>query len=367
MRWNISFLVLAIVGFCLLSPASVSAEEERWIPVAASNTGRFGSDWATDLWINSQVSDREIAVTIAFLPDAAGSTTPLEATVDVPALSILEIVDVVGSLLGEYGAGALRLRSTGKFEVRSRTYTGDPETGTFGQGVPGLTLDEALEDSVLVGAANLLGPRGVRSNVGFVNPSPEPCELRIGVVDQYTGASVGTEVELELGPYGRYQGNVFELVGAPDHETQNAGVAAVVSPTSEPIYAYLSRIDNQTNDGTFMLAFSGDSGRATGHYHRLDFTLTYTDGVTLETLSYPGEDGNEIIVENPPSGMTEVLQILGPMEWCFLLSGWSSGGDLIEFVVEYTDPVYGESRTSRTPFVLGGPGHFSASSCTHLN
>ncbi len=367
MRWNITLLVLAIVGFGLLSPASVAAEEERWIPVAVAQTGQFGANWATDLWINSRVSGRVIPVTIAFFPDAAGTTAPLEETVYVPELSVLEIVDVVGSLLGENRAGALRLRSTGLFEARARTYTSDPETGSFGQDVPGLTLDQALEASFLVGAANVLGPQGVRSNVGFVNPNPEPCVLRIKMVDQYTSGSVGSEVELELGPYGWFQGDVFELVGAPDHETHNAGVEAVISPTSEPIYAYLSRVDNQTNHGTFVLAFSGDLESGTGEFHRLRFTLTYTDGVIMDTLDYPGENGIEISVEEPPSGFTELLQLRGPMVWCFSLSGWGSGGNLVEFVVVYTaNPVMGGTRVSRTSLVIAGDGLFGLSSCVPL-
>ncbi len=364
MRQNISLRVA--VAFIFLSVGLVAADEERWIPVAASNAGLHGSQWATDLWIFGGAGNTTIPVTVAFLPDAEGSTTPIEVTVDVPTGSTLEIVDVVNSLFGVNRSGALRLRSPDLFEARSRTYSGSPGSGTFGQGVAGLYLEQALEDPFLMGAANRPGPDGVRSNVGFVNPRPEPCDVRIAVIDQDTGEQVGVDVELELGPNGWFQDDIFDLVGAADQEVGNAIVAAAIGPLAEPIFGYLSRVDNRTNDGTFMLAFPGQTAPSTGL--RMEINLTYSEGATIDTFTYASPDGSDITVDNPPSGWSATLIFPEPLDWwCYVIAGeMAEGGGWVTLIGSQTPSDGSMPGIWRRTFSATGAGPIQGERCRPL-
>ena len=93
-------VVLLVMLFAVAS-GSISAEEVRWIPVAASNPGDGGTMWTTELWVLNRVKDGPIDVHIAFLPDADGVASPAEVTVEVPPSRSIHIQDVVGTLFNE--------------------------------------------------------------------------------------------------------------------------------------------------------------------------------------------------------------------------------------------------------------------------
>ena len=302
----------------LISGLAASAEEVRWLPVAASNTGLNGTVWTTDLWIFNRALDAPIEVKLAFLPDVAGTTTePVEVTVTVPAFTSVVIHDPVGSLFSESRPGAIRLRSEHLFEARSRTYNDGGAMGTYGQGIPALAPSEALGGGVLLGAANIAGEDGVRTNVGILNPDTDDQKALVVIYDQATGATVGAK-HVDVGPLGWTQFNPFELVGAADTDVSDAVVVVVSLPG---VYTYLSRIDNRSGDAVFVLPFDATDVRLLPRDWTVQVTLTYSSSTTLSAFTYTGEDGADVTVESPASGWTATLGFISPATFCYTANG----------------------------------------------
>ena len=273
----------------LISALAASAEEVHWLPVAASNTGLNQTVWTTDLWIFNRALDAPIEVKLAFLPDVAGSSNPVEVTITVPALTSLCLHEPVGTLFSESRPGAIRLRSEHPFEARSRTYNDGGAMGTYGQGIPALAPSEALGGGVLLGAANIAGEDGVRTNVGILNPGDEVIDALVGIYDEATGEVIGAK-HVDVGPMGWTQFNPFELVGAADTDVSDAVVVVVSFPG---VYTYLSRIDNRSGDAVFVLPFDATDVRLLPRDWTVQVTLTYSSSTTLSAFTYTGEDGAE--------------------------------------------------------------------------
>jgi len=338
------------------------AEEIRWIPVAASNPGLHDTQWTTDLWIYNRVFDAEIQVYLAFFPDAEGDLEPHEVMVTVAASSSLKIDDVVGQLLAENRPGAIRLRSEHPFEARSRTMNSGSGQGTYGQGIEGQPADNALFGSLLVGAANDPGPDGVRTNLGFVNPGEDDGDVFVVLSEQDTVTVIGTAY-VELGPHGWYQANVFDLVGAADHVTDNAVVTCVFGRGLLP---YLSRVDNRSGDATTVLPFTAQPVYTVPTDWQVDLTLTYSGGVTIDSLVYTGRDGADVTVSAPPSGFTVDLEFVSPAEFCYTVVGStdSSGGQVVVEVLTARDG--GLPASHRSTVGNGSAGPIESADCTNL-
>ncbi len=352
--------IVVLVVFVLTTVAG--AEEIRWLPVAASNPGLHGTNWTTELWIYNRVVDAEIEVALAFYPDAEGNPEADEVTVTVAAGSSLKIDDVVGQLFEENRPGAVRLRSEHEFEVRSRTFNDGADGGTFGQGIPGQSPESGMLGSLLVVAANDPGPDGVRTNVGFVNPTDNSGRVLVVLSEQDTVTVIGTEF-VELGPYGWYQANVFDLVGAADHVTENAVVTCVFGPALLP---YLSRVDNRSGDATTVLPFTAEVVYTIPTDWQVGLTLTYSAGVTLDSLVYTGVDGGDVTVNGPASGFTVDLEFVSPARFCYTATGTTdiSGGQVEVEVLTTRDG--GQPARHRRIVGSAGAGAIENADCVDL-
>ncbi len=312
---NVTVCMLLVL---VMTTGLASAEVVRWIPVAASNAGENDTQWTTELWILSRVLDGPIDVHIAFLPDVTGTTDPTEVTVELPAISSVHIEDVVGSLFGEGRPGALRLRSEFAFEVQSRTFNTGGDGGTFGQGIPALTETEGRNGWILLGAANRPGEDGVRCNLGLLNTDDRERDVLLFVIDQATGESLGeAPVRVAVGGNGWTQFNVFDLIEQGDLEVDNAIVLGAGFPG---ILGYLSRIDNLSGDATFILPVEAETEYSIPAEWEVTLTVAYSVAVTIDTLVYTGEDGEDVTVTNPPSTFETTLHIMSPAEFCYTLT-----------------------------------------------
>lgn len=342
----------------------VTAEEVRWIPAAASNPGAFGSQWKTDLWLYSWVADAPIEVVVAFLPEDSGGTDPVEVTVEVPTGISVQLHDVVADLFGENRPGALRLRSEHPFEAQSRTYNDGGDNGTFGQGIPAVQVGEDSESWFLMGAANHGGLDGVRSNVGLINTTDTIIYVFLSIFDSDSWMVIGQK-SVFVQPLSWTQVNIFDFLEVADVEVDNAVVIGFV-PDNSGVLSYLSRVDNRSGDGTFSLPFYDQYVYIMPAQWEVVPTLTYTDGVTVSTLTYTGTDGSDVVVENPDSGWTETLIFDPPAEFCYEVEGTgpAGGGSVL---VEIRTTRSGESTALYTHQEGVGGGSFSFSgSCIPL-
>ena len=143
--------------------------------------------------------------------------------------------------------------------------------------------------------------------------------------EEDTVTVIGTAF-VELGPYGWYQANVFDLVGAADHVTENAVVTCVFGPM---LLSYLSRVDNRSGDATTVLPFTAEVVYTIPTDWQVGLTLTYSAGVTLDSLVYTGIDGALMSPSaRQPSGLAVDLEFVSSARFCYTATGTtdSSGG-----------------------------------------
>ncbi len=258
----------------------------------------------------------------------------------------------------------MRLRSEFAFEAQSRTFNTGGDGGTFGQGIPALMDERERNGWALLGAANLPGDSGVRCNLGLLNTSNEDESVQIIVIDQWGGDIIGEIVRVNVGGYGWTQVNVFDLVGIGDQVVDNAVVLGLGHPS---IRSYLSRIDNRSGDGTFILPVEAESVYSLPADWEVTATLTYSSSVTIDTLVYTGEDGEDQSVTAPPSGWTTTITFRSPAEFCYSATG-ASDDTSGQVTMEVLRTREGEA-TSRGRHTIGpgGEGPITIADCYDLH
>jgi len=362
---NVATLVV-IIALLIVLPAV--ADEELWIPAAASNPGLHGTVWTTELWLASRVLDAPIEVTAAFFPDQAGTAEPVEVTIEIQPSTQVEVLDAVATLFGENRPGAIRLSSDHPFVVQSRTANDGGDAGSFGQGIPGFTGESAEEALNFIGASNLPGEEGHRTNIGIVNLSDEEHRVMITARDGETLDPLGT-VFVEIGSNGWYQVDVFRTLGIDDQTVKLADIA--IFANGADLLGYLSRVDNRSGDGTFIFPSNEWYIRVESRIWELEATLTYTGATSIERVDYTTGDGLET-VDSPESGFnTGILEFDSPTTFCIRAlgeTGPQSGS--IEFEINRRpedDPIWTRGRHRRSWGAGSSTAPLDENYCVELN
>jgi hypothetical protein len=318
--------VVLLIALCLANVAA--AEVVRWVPAAAAVDGRFGTQWTTDLWIFSRVVDAPITVSIAFLTTAEGTMTPTEVALEIPPSTAVEIQDVITTLFGYRASGALRLRSEYDFDARTRTSNDGGDAGTFGQGIPAVADDAAFVEGRLLGAANIPGDAGTRSNLGLLNLSEDETEVWVFVFAGPGSTELIGQARVELGSFGWSQDDVFDLVGAATRTTPNATIT-YVSLGETPVIGYLSRVDNISGDGTYLMPFTARIIRTIPRAWQVEIEVGYSADVHDVQVVYTGMDGQDVTVTDAETGWTSgTLDFTSGDTFCYVAnatadtSGW---------------------------------------------
>jgi len=357
-----------VIVMALLVVLPATAEEELWIPAAASNPGLHGTMWTTQLWLGSRVADSPIEVRAAFFPDQTGTVDPSEVVIEIGPSNQVEILDAVASLFGEDRPGAIRLRCEHPFVAQSRTANDGGASGSFGQGIPGFKLEVTQEAFSFIGASNLPGDDGHRTNLGIVNLSDEEARVMITARDGETLDPLGT-VFVQIGSDGWYQADVFASLGIEDQTVTLADVAIFAGDAD--LLGYLSRVDNRSGDGTFIFPSSAAYIRVESRIWELEATLTYTGDVTIDRVDYNTGDGLETF-DSPESGFsTGILDFDSPTIFCIRalgVTGPQSGS--IEFEVNRRpedDPSWTRGRHRRSWSSGSSTAPLDEDYCVELN
>ena len=102
-------------------------------PGGAHVEGKFGSFWASDVWIYQQG-----ATTIHLWLNPPGQdSTDGESVVVALDEPVVFIPDIVATLFGTEGSGSLHYIADGPVTVTSRTWTPGDEGGSYGLSLPG--------------------------------------------------------------------------------------------------------------------------------------------------------------------------------------------------------------------------------------
>jgi hypothetical protein len=220
------------------------------IPVAAHNPGVGGTSWVTDVSTINWRGDDHSLCSFDFLAEGA-TNAPDPAAWGFFALEAdehLVLSDVVLSVFARSNAkGAIRTADAVSENRWSRTYNDGGGTGTYGQGMPGLTVtDHAVSGSDRGELIGLDETASYRSNLGLVNTSDQPCTVQLELFDA-AGIRLGVATVV-LPPLG------MEQISAPFAPYAPVRDGRVSMTSDRGVLAYASVVDNATGDATTVLS-----------------------------------------------------------------------------------------------------------------
>jgi len=263
-------LTLAAAGW-----AAPATAPRLLIPAAASTDGLAGSHWRTDLVIhNPSAAPAEVVIELIPSGFAGGLDDPQSVTLPelLESNQTVIVEDVLGTHFPDHATGALVVighhpSQEVELVAASRTWTPAPDgIGTLGQGIGGIPWrggDLVDAERVLVG---LESSDAFRTNLGLVNPTFDYIEtFQVEILDA-AGATAGTTY-YALQPRAHFQRNDilrgFGLTGggytakvslaAWEEVAPKAGDGPPLPPQVD-FTAYASRVDNSSNDPSYIAA-----------------------------------------------------------------------------------------------------------------
>ncbi|MDX9732694.1 MAG: hypothetical protein RBU36_01085 [Thermoanaerobaculia bacterium] len=214
------------------------------VPAAASIHGVAPAFFHSDLRVLNPATSGAVTVAARYrcFTGPCPADTEKSFTVNGRELKVFE--DAVVSLFGApETAGTIEL--TGPVLAESRVYTPTLPAPTSGSDVPGLPVDEAFAESVLLS----LSRGAFRTNVGVYNPGPD-----VAAVTVTLHAPGGTKLgEVKRDVSGRSAVQVNDVFGAAGIAGDVPDVYAVVRADGvRELYSYATVIDNRSQDSVFV-------------------------------------------------------------------------------------------------------------------
>lgn len=292
--------------------------EYRYVlPVVAHGPGRNNSVWRTDVQI--------------YNPDPNASTKPLDMTASFRGVDktlrvttstfIYEDFMNVFTNGNDQGSVLISARTQYAPQIWTRTYN-VTETGTFGQFIPAIRLDNAGGGAAVgEGKYYMAGLRNdvrYRTNLGLVNPNAQTITANVRIYDDQ-GLQLGS-FPRQLGSFQLDQFPITDPTAAPNLKSDRPFSVEIEVPAGQWVIAYASLIDG--DDPVFMQAireseFSSADYRNTiipgvGHIGqwRSDVTIYNPNGRTVPVdLAYYDQTGTRIAeAKAVPVGAGEFLQ-----------------------------------------------------------
>ncbi len=221
---------------------------EILIPVAAHNPGANGTQWVTDISTVNWQGENSALCSFTFLKEGvANYPNPADSeSFTVARNEHLYLPDVVLDLFGESNNKGAIL-SSGRPDNRwSRTYN-LADSGTFGQGLPGLNVSEVevlgSDRGVLIG---LEESADFRCNLGLVNSSTVTSNVTLQYMTA-DGVVLGADY-FALPPRG------MEQISAPFAVYGGVHDGRVLFSSDNGIVVYASVVDNNTGDASTVLS-----------------------------------------------------------------------------------------------------------------
>ncbi len=282
-----------------------ATESSAFFPIISRAQGQAGSAWRTDLRVLS-LDDQERSLWAEWYPaNDTGLTAPAATTRLILSGGAAAVVDdAVATLFAANGNGALRLVAPDPFAATARIFNDQRNNpaigGTFGQSAPAFA--PTLSGSLLLAANQAVADGGFRANLGWFNPTSEAVEVTVSA--RTAGGELLGDDLLTLAPYANRIKGVFQVVSSVPEAERALTDFFVTFAASAPVLAYLSVVDNVTNDAIFItpLPLPPPPVPATPANSPPDGTITAPAGdvaVTVgEVVSFAGAasdaDGDEV-------------------------------------------------------------------------
>jgi len=229
----------------------------------ASLPGALGSDWHSDLYLHN-AAIANATVDLFFSPADGTAGAPVTVTVGPDETLMLE--DVVASVFGRQGSGAISWRVTAGDRtlllVSANTYNRVDAAKRYGQQIPGVRWVDAEPAGSPVLVPALAGR--YRTNLGFATDGDCSSVLVTG----YTRDGVlAAQRSFTVQPWSWVQlnslfGQVFpNLLPDPANTPEAESLHRFeVTGVDGRVVAYTSIIDNTTSDGSYMIGQVAGSG-----------------------------------------------------------------------------------------------------------
>jgi len=229
-----------------------SSTNETWlVPAAASAPGIGASNWKTQIVVTNPTAETRLA-RIFFVEK--GDPWPGQLLGDPHTISAggsLSIDDPLADLNPTSGLLYVIVDGEG-MPVTTRTYNLAADGGTFGQGIPGILLNDAIAADRLILPMLLSDPDRFRTNLGIVQTSAGSMAVRVQLHDT-DGIVLGTKGYASTSAFLQIN-NVLDSMGIGD-TIVDGGWISVDLIAGSPAYwtAYASIIDASTDDPTYIL------------------------------------------------------------------------------------------------------------------
>ena len=227
-----------------LEPVGGAAEFTYLTAGIARTAGAAGTNWRSKAALLNR-SGGAASATVSYVRE----TSTVSAGVGLADGELVAWDNVLEDLFDLSGdsSGALKVESDRELIVTARTYNLTDE-GTFGQFLPGVTSTEAMGTGRFGVISQLTKNASFRTNIGFINLSLLPCQVRVRLYDAL-GVRVGSERTIEVGTMGfKQETNIFAKAGAGSHANAYARVE-VLTPGCL-VWGYASVIDEISGDAT---------------------------------------------------------------------------------------------------------------------
>jgi formylglycine-generating enzyme required for sulfatase activity len=241
----------------LVSPPqqAVPAGTEVFIPGAAHVGGAAGTNWRTDCEVHNP-GGIQTQFKVELLKKSQANTSPLTQIFTLGPGRSMRYGDILASLFGFSGSGALRVTPiTGSIMVSSRTYN-NLSSGTFGQFIAGTTIEDSAidygeEGRLIQLAQSTTVSAGFRTNIGFVNATSSSITVKVEMFSG-NGARLGIKT-FDLAPYEFDQVDRILLQVTGDSINNGCAVVTTTTPGGR-FFTYASVVDNRSGDPIFIPA-----------------------------------------------------------------------------------------------------------------
>jgi hypothetical protein len=238
------------------NPGGSTATQTWLVPAAASAPGVGDSNWKTQIVVaNPTDSTREARIFFA----EKGASWPgsvLSGPHTIPAGGSLAIDDPLAALNPTSGLLYVVVDGEGT-PVTTRTYNLATDGGTFGQGIPGILLNDAVSVQKLILPMLMSDPGRFRANLGVVQTSAGTFAVRVQV-HAPDGAVLATKGYGSTDAFTQIN-NLLNDMGIGS-TVVDGGWVSVELIAGSPAYwtTYLSIVDGDTDDPTYVLPVAGE-------------------------------------------------------------------------------------------------------------
>jgi len=210
----------------------------------ANAPGANDTDWRTKLSLLNR-SGATATVDMTYVR----ATKTASTTIGVSDRVLRSWNNVVPDLFGvnDETTGAVKIESDRPLVVTARTFN-QLDEGTLGQYYPGVEAAMTLTQGETGVISQLSKNSSFRTNIGFVNLSDAPCEVRLKLFGDF-GAQVGATRTITVPAMGWKQDNdSFTKAGAGTRDDAYAIVEVLTSGCE--VWGYGAVVDNTTGDPT---------------------------------------------------------------------------------------------------------------------